>query len=322
MGRVAKGIARVVKYCRPTIRQDIRALMRAAVASPSLRPMVNVAYGALPLEQTAVFHDWFWDVFRDGRNGLAPGSWSVSFCGRKIRLPLRPESAGLDWGLSTALLGHDLDVKQTYAALVRGPARPGLFIDIGSNFGTHSILFVAHGIPTISLDPNSACNRYHAALCDANGFAARIETVAIGDRHDFVELHYPPDDPWLGSTDSSTSERLRTEHATESCRVEQRTLDDYLPEVGNRRLLVKIDTEGNEHRVLLGGQRTLEQKSPAVIFECWKGAPRRQVHEVLSAFGYHIGMLPWDGRTPLESLSASEFEDHDTTNFVAARRDG
>jgi FkbM family methyltransferase len=295
--------------------------MRASVASAALRPVVNVAYRTLPLDQTAIFHDWFWDVFRDGRNGLAAGVWSVSFCGRKIRLPLRPESAGLDWGLSTALLGHDVDIKQTYAALVRGPARPGLFIDIGSNFGTHSILFVAHGIPTISLDPNGVCNRYHAALCAANGFAARIETVAIGDRHDFVELHYPPGEPWLGSTDSSTSERLRTEHATESSLVEQRTLDDYLPEVGDRRLLVKIDTEGNEHRVLLGGQRTLEQKSPAVIFECWRGPQRRDLLEIFKTFGYHIGTLPWDGRTPLRSLGASEFLDQEATNFVALRRD-
>src|SRR6185436_8462194 len=150
---MASGIAGVVKYWRPTIRQDIRAMMRAAVANAVLRPVVNAAYAVLPLEQTAAFHSWFWDVFRDGRDGMSGGSWTVSFCGRSIRLPLRPESAGLDWGLSTAILGHDVDIKQTYAALLRGPGRPGLFIDVGSNFGTHSILFVANGIPTISLDP-------------------------------------------------------------------------------------------------------------------------------------------------------------------------
>jgi FkbM family methyltransferase len=319
---MASGIAGVVKYWRPTIRQDIRAMMRAAVANAALRPVVNAAYAVLPLEQTAAFHSWFWDVFRDGRDGMSGGSWTVSFCGRSIRLPLRPESAGLDWGLSTAILGHDVDIKQTYAALLRGPGRPGLFIDVGSNFGTHSILFVANGIPTISLDPNSACNRYHAALCAANGFEARIETVAIGDRHGYVELSYPPGDPWLGSTDSDTSERLRTEHAVERCRVEQRMLDDYLPEVADRRLLIKIDTEGNESRVLLGGRQMLEQKSPVVIFESWRGQQRTELHEIFKTFGYRIATLPWDGQpASAKTLSAPEFEDQDATNFVAIRLD-
>ena len=312
---MASGIAAVVKYWRPTVRQDIRAVMRASVASARIRPAVNAAYRTLSFEQAAVFHDWFSDIFRDGHDSLDPGFWRVSFCGRKIVVPLRPESAGLDWGLSTALLGHDVDIKQTYAALVGSLAGSGIFVDIGSNFGTHSILFAAHGIPTISLDPNSVCNRYHTALCAANGFNSRIETVAIGDRRDVVDLSYPPDQPWLGSTDSSTSERLRTAHATESCRVEQRTIDDYLPEIGDRRLLIKIDTEGNEHRVLLGATRTLQQKSPTVIFECWR-PQRNGVHEIFASLGYRIGMLPWDGVTP-RLLSLSEFLDHPATNFVA-----
>jgi FkbM family methyltransferase len=307
----------MVKYWRPTIRQDIRALMRAAIANSARRAVVNSAYGALSLEQTAAFHTWFWDIFRDSRERLAPGSWVISFCGRRIRVPLRPESSALDWALATSFLGHDVDIKRTYTSLIGSAARPGLFLDIGSNFGTHSVLFVAHGIPTISLDPNSVCNHYHAALCAANAFHPRIETVAVGDRADFVDLLYPPGDPWLGSTDSSTSERLRTEHVTERCRVEQRTVDDYLPEFGDRRLLVKIDTEGNEHRVLLGAQRTLRQKSPPVIFESWRGPQRQEIHEIFATLGYQIGLLPWDGRSTPRGLSRSEFLDHEATNFVA-----
>jgi FkbM family methyltransferase len=314
---MASGLAGVVKHYRPTIRQDIRAMMRASIGNPTTRTGVNAAYRALTLEQTARFHTWFWDLFRDDGEGLGAGSWTLSFCGRKIRVPLRPESAGLDWGLATAILGHDVEIKQTYAALVRGPLRPGCFVDVGSNFGTHSILFAAHDIPTISLDPNSVCNRYHAALDAANGLTPRIETVAIGDRRGFVDLQYPPGEPWLGSTDTGTSEQLRTQYATESCRVEQRTLDDFLPEFGKRSLLIKIDTEGNEHRVLLGAERTLRQKSPAVIFECWAGPQRRTLHDIFSSFGYGISLPPWDGRTSPRILSQAEFLDHVATNFVA-----
>src|SRR5262245_42347506 len=125
---MASALASVVKYCRPSIRQDIRAIMRASVGNATTRVGVNAAYRALRLGQTARFHSGFWDIFRDDGEGLAAGSWTLSFCGRQIRVPLRPESAGLDWGLATAILGHDVEIKQTYAALVRGRARPGLFV--------------------------------------------------------------------------------------------------------------------------------------------------------------------------------------------------
>ena len=313
---MASGIVGVIKYCRPTIRQDIRALMRTLVANATMRAGVNAVYHTLPLEGKAAFHDWFWDVFRDRDQLATAGSWSVSFCERRIRVPLKPESMGLDFGISTALLGHDVDIKRTYASLITGPTRPELFVDVGSNFGTHSILFAAHCIRTLSLDPNDICNRYHGALCAANGFNSRIETVAVGDRDEVVELKYPPNDPWLGSTDLDTSERLQREYALETCRVEQRTVDHYLSEFGGYRLLLKIDTEGNEHRVLLGAERTLRQKSPPVLFECWSGPRRREVHDIFTTVGYRVAALPWDGRTMPRALSVKEFLDQPATNFI------
>ena len=317
---MTSGLTGVVKWCRPTIRQDIRASMKAAIARPALRRTVNAVYAALPWSEVGIFHDWFWDVFRGRDDAFAGGSWLVRFCGKRIRVPLRRESIGLDWAIATALLGHDVDVKQTYASLITGRRRPGLFVDVGSNFGTHSILFAANNIATLSLDPNGACNEYHRGLCAANGLTARIETLAVGERSVLVDFSFPPDEPWLGSTDEAIVKGLKDAHAVETSRVQQRTIDDWLPEFGDRGVLLKIDTEGNENRVLLGARQTLEKKSPPVIFECWPGARRREIYDLFAEFGYQIATLPWDGRTTARAISLAEFDAQRSINFVAIRR--
>jgi hypothetical protein len=66
----------------------------------------------------------------------------------------------------------------------------------------------------------------------------------------------------------------------------------------------------------------LEQKSPVVIFESWRGQQRTELHEIFKTFGYRIATLPWDGQpASAKTLSAPEFEDQDATNFVAIRLD-
>jgi hypothetical protein len=63
----------------------------------------------------------------------------------------------LDWFLALATLGDDSTVKKTYAAIVSSSRKPDLFLDVGANYGTHSLLFLAHGIRTWSFEPNARC---------------------------------------------------------------------------------------------------------------------------------------------------------------------
>ena len=39
-----------------------------------------------------------------------------------------------------SIVGHDIEVKETYAALIASDHRPTLFLDVGANYGLHSIL--------------------------------------------------------------------------------------------------------------------------------------------------------------------------------------
>jgi hypothetical protein len=125
--------------------------MRVLAANPATRAFVNRGYRWLSDAQLAYCHALFAHIFEHSERQGAPGTWPITFLGRRILLPLRKETFWLDWGLSLATLGHDSDVKQTYRTLLQSLRRPDLFIDVGANYGTHSVLFLGSGVETISV---------------------------------------------------------------------------------------------------------------------------------------------------------------------------
>jgi FkbM family methyltransferase len=176
--------------------------------------------------------------------------WKIVFEGKTILMPLTPERFWLDWDSAVSIVGNDVEVKDTYAALIQSRDAPELFIDIGANYGTHSLLFLVHGIETLSFEPNRSCHDYFRRVCELNRVVPTLETVALGDRVDCVELSYPERDTWLGSTDAEVVKRLVAGQALVTQAVQQKMLDEYLEKIRNKRTLIKLDTEGNELTVL------------------------------------------------------------------------
>ncbi|CAA9891487.1 conserved hypothetical protein [Candidatus Methylobacter favarea] len=75
-------------------------------------------------------------------------------------MPLTSERFWLDWDTAVSITGHDIEIKQTYEALIGSSEPPELFIDIGANYGTHSLLFLVHQIKTITFEPNASCHDF------------------------------------------------------------------------------------------------------------------------------------------------------------------
>ena len=73
-------------------------------------------------------------------------------------------------------------MKKTYAAIVSSSRKPDLFLDVGANYGTHSLLFLAHGIRTWSFEPNARCHPYFIESCGLNAFNPHLEQVAISSQ--------------------------------------------------------------------------------------------------------------------------------------------
>jgi len=144
----------------------------------------------------------------------------------------------------------------------------------------------------------------------------------LGERDDCVTLQYPLRDTWLGSTEPHVTRPLQTLDTLKTVRVRQRRLDDYLADIGSRRLLIKIDTEGSQLRVLRGGLEILRQKHPLVIFESWPGSERGDLFELLRSIAFDVVALPWSPDAASQSLDLDAFLVSAANDFIAVPRFG
>jgi FkbM family methyltransferase len=118
--------------------------------------------------------------------------------------------------------------------------RTALFLDVGANYGTHSVLFLSAGIPVIAFEPNPACFSYFQTVCELNGLTGRWEHVAIGNDGGQIELVYPDKETWLGSVSSEVAFTLKKSTFVKTQHVPLKKLDDYCSDIHNN-VLIKID---------------------------------------------------------------------------------
>lgn len=296
----------------------MRGIARVTFARKAFRRRANPLYQRLSFSQKGRFHRYFAKAFTAEPSSVEPGRWPVEFAGRAVTLPLRRERMWLDWDNALSIAGHDIEVKLTYAKCLRSANPPELFVDIGANYGMHSLLFLVHGIDVITFEPNADCHADFRMICAQNGVTPRIEGVALGELSGEVELVYPENETWLGTVQPTAA--LKPEQNLRVQRVPQRTLDDYWPEFGRRRMLLKADTEGNELQVLRGGLQTLEKSRPLIIFESFQGGDRRQLYELLTEKRYAVALLPWDPDRPSAFLDLPGFLASASENFIAVPR--
>lgn len=303
------------------LRTVAQRTMRRMVTSSWSRTAMNWLYLRLGSSSRLRFHREFARVFRDAGADLhSPASWRVYFAGRTVLMPLTRENLWQEWDSAVSIVANDMEVKQTYEALLASPQPPDLFVDVGANYGTHSLLFLAAGVDTVTFEPNSTCHDYFAQACALNDFKPQLEKVALGRDPGRITLSYPPRDTWNGSTSLEAVARLPPgDLVTED--VELSTLDSYVERLrGSRRPLVKIDTEGNELSVLQGARQVLAKCKPTIIFESLVADENRPaLYAYLISFGYAIGDLPFRKGEGAEGprLSREQFLCSRATNFMA-----
>jgi FkbM family methyltransferase len=294
---------------------SIRRLLRVAIEKTLLmmatRRSTLRALNAIYRRLGTPVHTWmqprYAKLFRDGNHALAESRWELRFAGLPVVLPLHPWRAWLDWDAAFSLLGHESEIKRSYHALLKGPTPPDLFVDIGGNYGMHSLLFLVCGVEALTFEPNSACHDYFREVCSLNAVRPRLEHAALGAEAGEVELYFPERETWLGSLDPDVIAELRGRTELRVERVAVRTLDEYERQFAGRRVLLKIDAEGHESAVLRGAERTIRTHRPLVIFEVHGERRRARVLEQFTAFGYRLAPLPIDPGQAIVALGPDEF---------------
>lgn len=303
---------------RPRYAASVSWGVRQIVGRATTRDLLNRIYLGLASRAQGRFYRATATVFGEGEHRFDDGLWRVEFAGKQIRFPLTAARSWLDWESCVAALGHEPALKETYRHLCLGAAPPSMFVDIGANYGNHSLLFLTVGAKVITFEPNNTCHPYFLEICSLNGVSPRLEPVALGAEPGFVELSYPPRQTWLGSTHSATVDGLAQRSGLVTQRVEAKCLDDYYADLSVERALIKIDAEGSEAGILRGAARVLRELRPPVLFESWTGA-RSLREELLSLFremGYAIGGLPLT-RQQVTFLDDEGFLASEDSDFIA-----
>jgi FkbM family methyltransferase len=299
--------------------------MRARVLRPSELAKLNCEYLTLTPGAQLSFYERYAKLFHEQEATAAINAeWRTRFADQEFVVPLRAASLWLDFDYAVSLSVHDLDVKLAYQTFLRHQFRPELFIDVGCNYGTHSLIFLKHGVPTLSIEPNASCHDYFLGLCAANSVTPKLIKTALGEGEGEVTIAYPKRETWLSTADPNLQAQLRQNFELIEQRVPVQSLDQlYQSQIeasmeGQRikRVLMKIDTEGFELPVLKGAQDLLSRIKPYVYFEALPSADSfAAISALLSSFGYRVVPAAMHPFRAGESLSHS-LDSKASANFL------
>ncbi|WP_188444756.1 FkbM family methyltransferase [Sphingomonas psychrolutea] len=300
-----------------TTKASIRRVFRKALANSVARRGLNSVANAVSWRGKQRLHGAFARSMTEGTPGWrVDAEWRIDFAGRTFYAPLRRDDIYLDWAAALTYLGHDIDEKQTYAAIVRSAAKPSVFLDVGGNYGTHSTLMMSHGVEAFYFEPNETCHGYFEATSARNGFRPHVEPIALGAAPGSITLRYPRLETWLGSTNAAVADAFDDPDMV-TREVPMRTLDSYCDTLPPGPMVLKIDAEGSEMAILEGATHLLATRRPIMLFESHRSIGEREaLWDVLDSAGFDITQHIW----PQPALTRDAFLQIEYHNFLGVPR--
>ena len=149
--------------------------------------------------------------------------------------------------------------------------REQVFIDVGANIGAITLIaskIVGLSGKVFSYEPSSEMFKKLSLNIELNKkYSSNIflRNIGLGDKKDFKELI--PDDQAPGTFTVLNSHDVITRSKKEREIVEIDTLDNDYNKLFKSINFIKLDVEGYELQVLLGGQNSLKKFHPILIIE-------------------------------------------------------
>jgi FkbM family methyltransferase len=284
----------------------------------NLKPSVwlfNQFYNNLDFENKAVIHSIFAKHYRTGNKNIAANNWEIVFNGNKLLMPLKKSRLWLDWDSALSVVGHDIDIKNTYEYLLNN-IQINCFFDVGANYCTHSLLFLRNNVSTYSFEPNIICSEYFKDCLEINNLKGNFINMAIGNEKGQVELTFPENDTWLGTISAKENDFVSKFENLTKVKVEINTLDNYSKINNLHPELIKIDTEGFEIEVLNGASEILQTIQPIIILEANDIDKRGELYAFLDKSSYGIFNL-LDDNKEFCHLNLNAFVENKKNNFIA-----
>lgn len=166
---------------------------------------------------------------------------------------LMHDTGMIAWICGEHKTSEELKVTKVMLTLFQKYDKGGLMLDIGANAGYYSLLAAKMGHNSVQFDLQPECQNVCRNSVLANKFQNQIITIAAGvsDSDGTVEV------PVLGC--NGQFPQILPKKGTPTTSAQVHPLDHFISDEGNI-MLMKVDTEGNEKRVLSGAIRFFKEK--------------------------------------------------------------
>jgi FkbM family methyltransferase len=186
-----------------------------------------------------------------------------------------------------------------------------IILDIGANIGSWTLIFgkLAPAGKVYAFEPSNTFIQLQKNL-SLNPRLTRIDTfnIALGNENGFGEI-----DQTYGETSNDGMKRMVTPPLlTSMANIPMTTLDAWSSKHALHKLdWIKIDTEGMEYQIILGGKQVISRFKPKILLEVneallnFYGNSVKQLNELLSSLGYCHFYVSSRGiaATPLSKIS-------------------
>ena len=188
--------------------------------------------------------------------------------------------------------------------LLRGhlPEGGGVFVDAGANIGACTLLVAGQGFETHAFEPQPD-NLRHLRASIGSLSMVHLHAVALGEASGGATIYRQEGNAGnsvvgVAHPDDPTSATDRAAMLRNAAAVEVRTLDEELPGTPNI-LLMKLDVQGFEVKVLRGARRLLAAGAIAAIktelapaFLEAQGSSQRELCQLLLSEGFTLHQHP------------------------------
>lgn len=197
-----------------------------------------------------------------------------------------------------------------------------IVLDVGANFGDHSLLMSKYGGTVHSFEPHDTTFQWLVRNVQKNNKAnIVINQIALGKEDGVFSLYEPPTSDNEGLFSLTPLDGFH-----ESAKVKVTTLDQYVLEKNIEKIdFVKCDVEGAELAFLMGGRNSLLKWSPTLLLEineatyCRTGYNTKELMNFLKELGYKHFFVPWlgGGLMPIEETTILDRSQEDSFDIVA-----
>lgn len=147
-----------------------------------------------------------------------------------------------------------------------------LFVDIGANIGSYTVLAASVGAKSISIEPIKNAFDHLIRNIHLNDIGGSVDARQIGISSSSGTLKFTNG---LDTVNHVVNGQEQT--GSNTCEVQVAALDDVI--AGLKPVLIKIDVEGFEREVVAGAKKALAEKSLLAVIMELNGSGNRYSHD-------------------------------------------